>query len=214
MEKPILFNTAMVKAILEGNKTVTRRIIKVSNELDFIGFIAYSTDRNEGSAAFGIGSFEDINNSKITDYAKPPYEVGDVLYVRETWCNAEEDLVSNSIFKDNKYLYKVDNNGNIQPGIESDVKRWRPSIHMPKEVSRINLKIISVKVERLQSMKDEDYLKEGIRDVENISSKNDSNEVLKLMFKDIWNSTISKEQSEGLWENNPWVWAIEFEVEK
>jgi hypothetical protein len=132
--KPILFNTEMVRAILDGRKSCTRRLVKpepqgyfeVSEEPLYI----YDTDGNQG---------------KITS----PYQPGDILYVRETWKKAP-----------NGYFYYED----WQRDDIADVTKWKPSIHMPKEAARIWLKVTDVRVERLQDMTDDDAEAEGCFD--------------------------------------------------
>ena len=144
-EKPILFNTAMVKAIMEGRKIVTRRVIKNVNDKDFIGFVTCSTSRsNEGKAGFGKGRFEDIANANIDEYVRLPYKVGDILYVRETW---QETL---NIEKDE--LEPIYYEQMLREGVEyvdgdDNTLKWKPSIHMPKKYARIFLRVTNVRVE-------------------------------------------------------------------
>lgn len=146
--KPILFNTDMVQAILDGRKATTRRPCKikingvkpVTHELCDIA--EYPETNIDGLCA----NFYD-NEHFYKGCAKPPYKVGDYLYVRETWCgigpvNAHD------------YIYKADD------PLGSD--RWHPSIHMPKEAARIFLRVTDVREERLQEITDEQALKEGL----------------------------------------------------
>lgn len=160
LEKPILFNTEMVKAILEGRKTTTRRIIKGNiKDLNLIGSCS-SDGVNFNYVSFGHGNITDINSIDIKERVKAPYLPGDIIYVRETWCDVEKDFKKdNDIDLGNcKYIFKVDDNGEEHPLIEGYVKRWRPSIHMPKKASRIFLKITDVRVERIQDIT-EDQIK-------------------------------------------------------
>ncbi len=175
--KPILFNTEMVRAILDGRKSCTRRIIKpqpqgyfeVSEEPLYI----YDTDGKQG---------------KIT----PPYQPGDILYVRETWKQAP-----------NGYYYYED----WQRNDIADVTKWHPSIHMPKEAARIWLKVTDVRVERLQEMWASDVPKEGIY----FNKPTTADEML-MAFAKLWNSTIKKSDIDCYgWNANPVVWVIEFE---
>ncbi|WP_346868061.1 hypothetical protein [Clostridium sp. UBA1353] len=223
MEKPILFNTEMVKAILEGKKTVTRRVIKPQPIQQIpLGFVTSSTDKKHEDC-FGWGMSE---HGGIVDYAKLPCEIGDILYVRETWCDTTKDLIDDSDLEvgECRYIFKVDDNGHRQPIIEVDVKRWRPSIHMPKEAARIFLEVTNVRVERLQDITEEQSIKEGCSGIRckkphNYNSDeccgycNNSGyiEPPQLEFLYLWNSTLQKEQL-GLygWDANPWVWVIEF----
>lgn len=174
-EKPILFNTKMVRAILAGRKVVTRRLVK---------------PRCPGG--------------KIID-VRPPYQAGDILYVRETWRKYH-----------GKYYYKADGCPDYDNYITNKLPcapKWHPSIHMPKEAARIWLKVTDVRAERLQDMTAEDSLKEGVR----LSLKGIFNgEMLLSPFKEVWNCTIKKQDLNLYgWDANPWVWVIEFErIEK
>lgn len=127
-----------------------------------------------------------------------PYQPGDTLYVRETWnTNPLHDYGNES----NEYVYKADYDGH------AGEFGWRPSIHMPKEVARIFLKVMDVRVERLQDMDKMDAVKEGIdpRCCVNLAHA-------LTKFKKLWDSTIKKSDHDLYsWEANPWVWVIEFE---
>ncbi|MDK3222621.1 hypothetical protein ACV31O_05840 [Clostridium perfringens] len=218
--KPILFNTQMVRAILDGKKTCTRRIIKgVPTSYDPLGYVLYPTDdKNLGNLVFGKKSFAKVH------YARPPYKVGDVLYVRETRCKTKEDLAPDNNFDlgDCKYIFKVDDNGENHPFIEGLVKRWRPSIHMPKEAARIFLRVTSIRDERLKDITDEGCYKEGISgtsfydEVERIQVAGiglNGYSLERAAFSLLWSSTVREEKY--FWEYNPWVWVIEFErIEK
>lgn len=197
--KPILFNTEMVRAILDGRKSCTRRLVKpepqgyfeVSEEPLYV----YDTDGNQG---------------KIT----PPYQPGDILYVRETW---------------HKYIKRVGKGESCRfaefygyrasvANSEDADEPWRPSIHMPKEAARIWLKVTDVKVERLQEMKPVDVIKEGAYpdcwDCLNTYEESGSQCCYGVMmeWEKLWNSTIKKSDLDSYgWDANPWVWVIEFE---
>ena len=141
--KPILFNTEMVRAILDGRKTVTRRVIKPQpseKNVCFRGFCISSTDKSlVGKASFGASEFDGYN----TDYRKPPYQPGDILYVRETWAllnnNYEPDM-SGTIF-----VYKADHlTGNDGP----DVIKWNSPATMPREAARLFVKVTNIKAEQ------------------------------------------------------------------
>lgn len=214
MEKPILFNTEMVKAILEGEKTVTRRIIKLPKHVEEQENGLY-TLYAEG------GAYIDAKFETVKDYINPPYKIGDILYVRETWCDTTKDLKDDSDLEVGgcRYIFKVDDNGHRQPIIEVDVKRWRPSIHMPKEAARIFLEVTNVRVERLQDITEEGAREEGVRQYTK------DGEVFKYAvnehqykwsemprnpieaFKKLWDSCYNLPKC---WNYNPWVWVIEF----
>ena len=187
--KPILFNTEMVRAILDGRKTCTRRII-----------------RPQPTAHYGAQCI------------KPPYQPGDILYVRETWerfeCwNCEGDERGNCPKEPKKsvldktcgcYMYRATDE------ISGDAK-WHPSIHMPKEAARIWLKVTDVRVERLQDITIEGIRKEGLEPRFNVKDKF-SDGIARGRFLELWNNTIKKSDLDQYgWEANPWVWVIEFE---
>lgn len=198
--KPILFNTDMVRAILDGRKTCTRRILK--HDVETILNSPYHKAHPE---------VED--KQIISKLCQPPYQPGDILYVRETWKKAP-----------NGYYYYED----WQRNDIADITKWKPSIHMPKEAARIWLKVTDVKVERLQEMKPVDVIKEGAYpdcwDCLNTYGESGSqccygteeqcsqcDEVM-MEWEKLWNSTIKKSDIDRYgWDANPWVWVIEFE---
>ncbi|SDO87474.1 hypothetical protein [Clostridium gasigenes] len=231
MEKPILFNTAMVQAIIEGKKIVTRRLIKNKYPNADIRFfenkygkrlVHMQNDAPEpvklenGWTRHSLIAMEEINK---------PYQVGDILYVRETWCDTSKDLKEDSELEigDCKYIFKVDDLGEKHPIVDIDIKRWRPSIHMPKEAARVFLRVISIRAERLQEIQDSDCLKEGIREYSkagNVIKYAVNEEQFHWFdmprnpleaFKILWNTTVKKDAyKEYGFEANPWVWVIEF----
>ena len=190
---PILFNTQMVKAILEGRKTVTRRCVKLPKWIE---------RQDDGSyTMFAEGScYEKQRFEDITSYLNRPYRPGDILYVRETWSEWTGG-----------YLYKAWAGPFPQPG-QASVMKWHPSLHMPKEAARIFLKVKHVRVERLQDMNGQDVLKEGLNSLVHPKAFYfDMNQ--REMFERLWNSTIKKADFETYgWDANPYVWVIEFEV--
>lgn len=174
--KPILFNTEMVRAILDGRKTVTRLVIKDQHqwELDTL------TD--------------------IFACIEPPYQVGDILYIRETFAQAGEHI----------FWYKSDDNPQLRNIL------WSPSIHMPKEAARIFLRVTDVRVERLQDITGEQVLKEGIRataaNVFDLGNDYITEGIDRGVFQTLWNINVKKSDLDKYgWNANPWVWVIEFE---
>ena len=184
--KPMLMNTEMVKAILAGRKTVTRRLIKPQPPFDNDSiYLRYVKD---GIGRFGQGT---PGNSCALCDRKMPYQSGDVLYVRETWCKGSLNGGAD------QYFYKADDN---------DFHcQWRPSIHMPKEAARIFLRVTKVRAERLQEITTDDiWYKEGIPFGLCIAPYDG--------FARLWNSTVKKaDLAKYGWDANPWVWVIEFE---
>lgn len=194
--KQILFNTEMVRAILDGRKTCTRRVIKPQpyGKCTYpLGFVTDSTEKKEvGCFGFGV---DECGGS--IQYAKPSYQPGDILYVRETWKNAP-----------NGYYYYED----WQKNDIADVTKWKPSIHMPKEAARIWLEVTNVRVERLQDITIENALKEGVDKYIRLNGELDENSII-TSFIGIWNSTVKKSDLDFYgWDANPYVWVIEFEV--
>ncbi|MFA6848745.1 MAG: hypothetical protein WCS30_00165 [Selenomonadaceae bacterium] len=190
--KPILFNTEMVKAILDGRKTVTRRVLKeyVPDDAEF----GYTFFTLKGSIS-ARGNFINGYGEKIY---KLPHKVGDVLYVRETFATTMCDI-----------FYKADDtdyDGN-----------WRPSIHMPKEAARIFLKVTAVRVEKLKEITEADVVAEGTKDGDKYIEVmgGDIAYYHIACFEMLWNSTLKEKQTGPLSPYrfcfNPWVWVIEFE---
>ncbi|HIY54527.1 MAG TPA: hypothetical protein H9832_11320 [Candidatus Agathobaculum merdavium] len=180
--KPILFNTGMVRALLEGRKTVTRRVVKPQPVLDGhlwkLGGAAWNDNVLSVPVMFGHSL-----------YNRAPYQPGDVLWVRETW--AENPFGEG-------YIYPTEVSGAGQ--------KWRPSIHMPREAARIFLRVTGVRVERLQELTLKDAEMEGM----NLRGP------MFVDFVKVWNNTVQRHPNKFkrypyCWEDNPWVWVIEFE---
>ena len=216
--KPILFNTQMVRAILDGRKSCTRRIVKpqwkecpnckyVQNE-----YIYDNLAENVYCARCGY---------PLVPERRAPYQPGDILYVRETWerfeCwNCEGDEKGNCPKEPKKsvldktcgcYMYRATDE------ISGDAK-WHPSIHMPKEAARIWLKVTNVRVERLQEITEDGAKAEGAnwKNGQNVGWEEKMKRTATERFAEIWNSTIKKSDLDRYgWAANPWVWAIEFE---
>lgn len=149
--KPILFNTDMVKAILDGRKTVTRRVIKFKHP-EAVGV----SRLEDGSTGIRIGWAEvDENGAALVDL-KTPYNTGDFLYVRETWAK----LPGASSKGGYAYKYKASQEGEYWSKVNGF--KWKPSIHMPKEAARIWLRVTNIRVDRLGYTTSEDWEKEGI----------------------------------------------------
>lgn len=207
--KPILMNTEMVRAILDGRKTCTRRIVKDGIPDDAMwGYTAFTPTGYiscRGVYADGYGE----------GFYKLPYQPGDILYVRETWQYLYELDGNEQVIEDTgKYYYAatdtipfdtyVDENG-----VKHDHAPWKPSIHMPKEAARIWLKVTDVRVERLQKITAEDIRNEGLSSM--AVHVGDMDVALKE-WETLWNSTIKKSDIDRYgWDANPWVWVIEFE---
>ena len=208
--KPILFNTDMVRAIMDGRKTCTRRVVKTRRK-DACGF--YVTKRTDGSFT-GIYEYDE-DERMFENQLIPPYKPGDILYVRETWQFLYElDDNEQPVEETGKYYYAATditlfNTYVDENGVKHDYVPWRPSIHMPKEAARIWLKVTDIRVERLQDIDGKGCVKEGI---EEEPLKYVGEEFVKGMYHDLWDSTIKKSDIDRYgWDANPWVWVIDFE---
>lgn len=214
--KPILFNTEMVKAILAGQKTQTRRVIKpqpTNPRWNNIGWLGW----------------DDGHGYRM----KSPCEAGDVLWVRETWSITDKcGLYPNWPTDGSHYIYKADD-----PTCDAAKEaRWYPSIHMPKQAARFFLRVQEVRVELLQEMTDDDVSAEGAErfiqcpnehvtydpdgTLEDMCWNTDCCKVCEYITKScgelfgefVWNHTIPKNDLPKYgWDANPWVWVIEFE---
>lgn len=188
--KPILFNTEMVRAILEGRKAVTRRVVKPQPE----GRPIRMTENSCYPGCYAIEGTPRV--------IRPPYQPVDILYVRETW---------NGDWCDH-YIYKADGGSAKAAGYTAEPK-WRPSIHMPREAARLFLRVTGVRVERLKDIDGHGILKEGIDNGKSNPAMGTRWENMQSMaFAELWNNTI-KPSDRALygWAANPWVWVIEFE---
>jgi hypothetical protein len=180
IERPILFSAPMVRALLDGSKTQTRRVVKPTPE--WIGQSGVLSYRGRVGLPHAL-----------CPYGQP----GDRLWVRET----HMDLGA-------CYLYRADAAAEQERAIVAPRQPWRPAIHMPRAASRITLEITGVRVERLQDISEDDALAEGCsstaivhEDGEDYTGHYASEE-----YQDLWESI----NGPGSWEANPWVWVVEF----
>jgi len=223
--KPILFNTVMVREILDGRKTCTRRVIKPQPTALDLSFAENRADVDQKKVSdYKAKISQNVTNKLISD-TRPPYHPGDILWVRETWgkptCGTP-------------YLYRAFTGPGNEPEKEDEAMRalglkWRPSIHMPREAARIFLRVTDVRAERLQSITNSEVIKEGVAPCWNGSCKCSAysdgcqsepcanrdayeRECHTLPFARLWDSTIKKDDiGKYGWVANPWVWIIEFE---
>lgn len=182
--KPILFNTEMVRAILDGRKTCTRRVVKLPKNM----------------SGRPVEKSGDIGFMYLGGIKRPPYQQGDILYVRETWCKGSW------MNETERYYYKADDNDFHCV--------WHPSIHMPKEAARIWLKVRDVRVERLQDITEDGAKAEGAnwKNGKNVGWEEKMRHTAIERFAEIWESTVKKSDLDRYgWNANPWVWVIEFE---
>ena len=218
--KPILFNTDMVRAIMDGRKNCTRRIVKPQPDEKHtypLGFVTDSTEKKEvGCFEFGINEY-----GGSIQYAKPQYQPGDILYVLETWGYPI------SLNSDKQYVFRADKIA--ESGFKNDSHIWHPSIHMTKKAARIWLNVTNVRVERLQDITETQTEEEGFLFTPPCLHQTGENycdidgpcgskikycdmSAGELFGKVLWDSTIKKSDIDIYgWDANPWVWVIEFE---
>jgi hypothetical protein len=173
-ERPILFSSAIIQALPNKSQTRRTRNLNFINENpDRFSFTAFDVELGEGFA-----QFHDTQESK-TFRIKSPYGItGDRLWVRETWAIADDSYGSQ------RFYYKAD--GIPRDLFDPEGFKWKPSIHMPKEVCRLRLEVTDIRVERLQDISEEDAISEGI---ESYKTDHEANS----------------------WKSNPWCWVVEFE---
>lgn len=217
-EKPILFSGPMIRAILEGQKTQTRRIIDkcTADAIRFFGcedcgefdaVIEFSSEGHSGEGWYiGCGEYPEEGSY----FTKCPYgQPGDHLWVRET--GMKPPFITTKMLRDGadtwpKYIYLEDETC-------FDIEQWKewgwkvtPSIHMPRWASRVTLEITNIRVERVQDISIKDSVAEGVP-CQELGITDD--ELCRAQFADIWDSLNKKRDGCG-WDKNPWVWVIEF----
>ena len=223
--KPILFSTPMVQAILDGRKTMTRRVMKDCTQFDIeeaelLENNGYNLTHNYKMSIESVGIFstkEKLLNWFVAKYSK--YQVGDVLWVRETWCKGvlDGDATQYKEYwcirqpKDSKRIfYKADCTEETGYCDSDKLVKWKPSIFMPKEACRIFLRVTNVRVERLQDITAHDIFQEGCVPLNSCSLKECSEHAFNWWIN-LWNTINGK----GAWEANPYVFVYTFQrVEK
>lgn len=220
--KPILFNTEMVRTILDGRKTVTRRVVRGAwPDWSYLGL----TDDAAVTAVDRYGEeypkpvdglwaeFEDADGPVEFPMVKSPYQPGDILWVRETWAHVK--------FGRGEWHYEYRANcEHPKKWSNGSFAEWSPSIHMPREAARIWLRVTGVRVERLQEIDGNGLRAEGFdipclpNEVEDQFDKYGATFDLvqaKRRFSALWDSTIKHADRDRYgWDANPWVWVIEF----
>lgn len=194
-ERPILFSGAMVKAILEGKKTQTRRVIKPQP-----ASVWTEARMDNGVACFGAPWVKGIHVMNCP-YGRP----GDRLWVRETWGLSAAIPMGFQRSAIDAHGVSLDR-GDLAYRADEPSGRWcwRPSIHMPRWASRLTLEIADVRVERLQAITKADALAEGIHpsDKPHVSER--------VMFQALWD-TINGTRPGCAWADDPWVWVVSFQ---
>jgi hypothetical protein len=204
-ERPILFSTPMVKAILEGRKTVTRRVVNPQPLEDYskleCGIFHQALTDRKGDLYPGPETFGIIADDGEFCLKSPYGSEKDILWVRETWGWVPTG-------KGETVGYKASHDGPMH-------NKWKPSIHMPRAACRLRLEILSITVEKLQDISEEDAIREGIEPqpaFENIPQWKDytNNGCTTgwpcVSFASLWQSINGKES----WDANPFCWVINF----
>jgi hypothetical protein len=202
-EKPILFSSPMVKAILDGRKTQTRRIMKPQPEhFEQYPHWRWTTPQLRKD---GLGPFAIDSGDRPGIFGK--YVPGETLWVRETWGPRTEQ--GKPVESRHYVKYRADFIDDSPPADGMDwhtyEDKWRPSIFMPRWASRITLELTDVHVERVQDITGDDCLLEGIKP-QGIGS----DMAMVAAFRELWESINGK----GSWESNPWVWVVSFRNSK
>lgn len=193
-ERPVIFNSEMVRAILDGRKTQTRRAIS-DRHLHLIDVAS------QVGECYPLESGIDHANSQSYYREHCPFgQVGDRLWVRETWAEAGASAPELQLYRANYPEHVGREYENVPPASEI---RWTPSIHMPRWASRITLEITAVRVERLKDISESDARAEGVMPTPGAAEQLVGG---KLAFAELWASIYGHEN----WRANPWVWVIEF----
>lgn len=201
--KPMIFNTEMVRALMDGRKVQTRRPVKPQPApfKNWKGWIVESSNRkHEGCASWADGEEGSLRFNPV--YAMPPCKVGDLIYVRETF-----RLLDSNDQCDCEYPCNHPQQG--YPVYFADDQnsewKWKPSIHMPRRASRLTLKVTGVRVERVQDISKADAEAEGFK-LPPVDGQ-DFSIGAKTNFRHAWEKIYGDS-----WERNDWVWVIDFEV--
>jgi hypothetical protein len=180
----------MVKALLNGTKTQTRRVINPQPE--FTPGIQMYGDK------WIDARFAEPSVMHETLKSQPRYGPGDLLYVRETWC----EFIADHIIEGKKCAYKADAKGESEYFREQLGYKWRPSIHMPKQAARLFLRVTDVRAGRLQEITNEEARAEGMEDIPHCERGYLANFIL------LWDELNAK-RGYG-WDLDPWVWVYTF----
>lgn len=203
--RPILFSSSMIRAMQAGQKTQTRRGVKLptSRAEHLRGEWEASTVGGGGcrdKAGNPVPEQVCIWNNRVGTTLICPYgQPGDLLWVRETWAPYAEK--ENHRYSRDGFTYRAD--WNVWDDAEQRFHKWHPSLHMPRRASRTTLEIIAVRVEPLHKIDDHDALAEGV-DRTNTSLRGYATS----RFATLWDSI----NGPGAWATNPWVWVVEFKV--
>lgn len=201
-ERPIIFSAPMVRAILDGRKTQTRRVVKPQPEVMYD--YPNCPDMLEFLHPVTSGTYSRKSFAQTCPYGQP----GDRLWVRETWLPFDPDHAITF------YAYRASTTDDGEEIRQEYIRcgrdyRWRPSIHMPRWASRITLEITDVRVERLNEISVEDAIAEGVKCPCDFHYCTLCHVTPSQLFTKLWSSIHAADGPNG-WGANPWVWVIEF----
>lgn len=222
-ERPILFNAEMVRAVLDGTKTVTRRVVKGVDRANQMT-LKKPTKTLSGTCTHAL----DAPARGLCPYGQP----GGRLYVRETWWHYRSVEWEAAAYADGSTRTRLDGAHHDEPGKVIDGRPWRaadydiwrkrPSIHMPRWASRILLEVTEVRVERVQEISEEDALAEGLTETTTVDRSTEGARIGGLTmgamtcwssavgnFQRLWESINGKREGCS-WDDNPWCWVVSF----
>ncbi|MGP2911158.1 hypothetical protein ACTVKE_14735 [Serratia marcescens] len=204
-ERPVILNSEMVRAILDGRKTQTRRVIAVQPESNQFGLlrISDSTKHSDIGKYHWAESNATGTHQRSALFSCPFGQVGDRLWVRETFMDLTGTGIEATTGKFEGFAYRADTPaGSYGDEVRKEYGlKWAPSLHMPRKACRILLEITAVRVERLNDISDGDAISEGC----SISDMK-SGDCVADVFARLWSSIYGVDS----WNANPWVWVIEF----
>lgn len=217
-DRPILFSAPMVRALLAGTKTQTRRVVKHDPQLRPIDIDVFAFDPERGEWEMGESH---MGNVAHVGWVRCPYGApGDRLWCREAWAvdyihdGAAPSLVTPTV----AVTYRASEDA-LGVALNGRRGQWRPSIHMPRWASRLTLEVVAVRVERLQDISEADAIAEGIVEqsgsaigvpVPGYGLAGCSGKDLMNFAVDAYRSLWESINGEGSWEKNPWCWVVEF----
>lgn len=202
---PILLSRETALEILRGHRTSMRKVVKPKYGKDECGFQVITIYRKKDEK---YAEKTDTNGRGFTPphIVKPPYQVGDVLWVQERCCQLKND---------GKYFYATDRGTNLEERklLDYNNAAWKSALTMPKEAARIWLKITDVYLERLQDISDEEAKKEGANfsNGKHVGWEEKMRRTAAERFAERWDVHNNPESEKYSWNSNPWVWVIHFE---
>jgi hypothetical protein len=209
-ERGIIMSGELVRAILDGRKTQTRRVVKPQPHLCHGGHLSWASPRGRK-----LGS-EPAGTLTLDEFApRCPYPVGSRLWVRETWCPVDDSELGGAKWIAYRATpkYGADEPGGWGPDTKSDPDRltWRSPIYMPRSASRLTRLVEDVRVERVQEITEEDAIAEGWEKRPDVSTDPEVHrDAARDWFMDAWEKINGKRAP---WASNPWVFVVRFRVD-